>query len=31
MPAPTFELSSWIRDELLVSQDAPMQERGLLH
>ena len=30
MPAPTFELSSWVRDELLVSQDATDEERGLL-
>ncbi|HST16410.1 MAG TPA: S8/S53 family peptidase [Gaiellaceae bacterium] len=30
-PAPTYELSSWIRDELLVSRDATDDERGLLN
>jgi hypothetical protein len=29
-PAPTYELTSWIRDELLVSQEASKLERDLL-
>ena len=29
-PAPTYELTSWIRNELLVSQDASKLERDLL-
>jgi len=29
-PAPTYELTSWISDELLVSQDASKLERDLL-
>src|SRR5215813_5060095 len=29
-PAPTFELSAWIRNELLVSEVAPDHEKALL-
>ena len=29
-PAPTYELTSWIKGELLVSQDAPKEQRDLL-